>query len=98
MFDKMDRRQDRRYLNRAHDLISPYLDRLKRKRVRKDEVFFETLAGIYIIYFFVYFTISQVTFLCGDAGPLALAAVVFHFLERPNDRDTYVQKYLLQYR
>ncbi|XP_068612505.1 glutathione S-transferase LANCL1 [Brachionichthys hirsutus] len=36
----------------------------------------------------------DVTFLCGDAGPLAVAAVVYHRLQRPQDADDCIDKLL----
>lgn len=38
----------------------------------------------------------DVTFLCGDTGPLAIAAVVYHRLQRPKEADECVSR-LLQY-
>lgn len=38
----------------------------------------------------------DVTFLCGDAGPLAVAAVVYHRLQKPAEADEYINR-LLQY-
>ncbi|KAM9821161.1 glutathione S-transferase LANCL1 [Neosynchiropus ocellatus] len=38
----------------------------------------------------------DVTFLCGDAGPLAVAAVVYHRLQRPKETDECINR-LMQY-
>uniref|UniRef100_A0A915JDE5 LanC-like protein 2 n=1 Tax=Romanomermis culicivorax TaxID=13658 RepID=A0A915JDE5_ROMCU len=65
MYDKLDRRQDQRYLLRALEWVKPGIDHLKRKRV---------------------------TFLCGDAGPLAVGAVVYHFLENDVDMQLCLKK------
>ncbi|XP_068165350.1 glutathione S-transferase LANCL1 [Antennarius striatus] len=36
----------------------------------------------------------DVTFLCGDAGPLAVGAVVYHRLQRPHDTDDCINRLL----
>lgn len=34
----------------------------------------------------------DVTFLCGDAGPLAVAAIVYHRLQKPHEADECINR------
>lgn len=41
---------------------------------------------------------SRVTFLCGDVGPLAVAAVVYHRLQRPQEAEECINRVLQMHR